>query len=288
MSYMNNYNKRERLEKVMYGPVKLTKSGEKFAKMDTKLLDNAINSNKKINYNEWLGISVNPNLSMEQIKRIYGILRQESKNEKTDTSIPKATATKNLGMREKIRVQLSKHSKLSEEGLESLIMSYRKGQPTVLDNPNITDKHLQMFFDKKVYSKADQDYSFVTFKKLMKSKNINTKLMLNWYNTLVELADWTYTDNNWYAIVSIYLQYDNCPIEILNDIASAEKLGDTVHKKDGSIVKQHPDVNNRRVNQYRLQAVEHKNATSETKGLAFEKTMDEEFAPDEVKDVFLF
>jgi hypothetical protein len=267
-----------RIRDVANSDVKLTKAGEKYSQADEKeievFLKKASNIDK-LNLNELLGISVNPLLTSTQIRTIFKLLKDHNQMEK-DKGIKGATRTKNTGFRGKIRKQLALHSNLDSDAITPLMYGQRLGTPAVLNNPNITKENLDDYFEKKIMTTAQGDgYNFVSFKELMTTKNITSEIALGWYKRLKKYADWEFKDNNWYAIIDAYLEYEDCPFEILKDVMEL------------TTTKGQDDFFNRPL-RYRKAVVEHPNSTDDLKAIAYEKTQLEEFLPQAAKDLFLF
>ncbi len=273
------YTRQQGIEKVAQSEVKLTKAGEKFYKMKAKELTDALAGYaadpSTVNYNEWLGIASNPNLTPEHLREMYRQMKKLAASEKKDENMAKAAKTKNIGQREKVRRVLQEHPSLDDEAFTIFITKYKTGTLHVLKNPAIKKEHLQLFFDEQVLSKNSKyRYHFLAFNQLMTAKNITPDLMEKWYHTLKQFADWTYSDNEWYAIVKAYLEYDECPYEALADIASAPNDGEEDWRSHSE--------------PYRDEALAHKNAKPELKALAYEATKIEKYLPDVVKDIFIF
>lgn len=274
---MGIYERRQAIERVAQSEVKLTKAGEKFAKLSKQeITDMLIDSNEnplEVNYNEWLGIASNPNLTPEHLREMYRQMKRIATLEKKDETIAKATKTKNIGLREKVRRVLQEHPKLDDDAFKTLIMKYRTGILAVLQNPAIKPEFLQLFFNTHVLS-TNYNYNYLAFDQLLTSKNITQQLLEDWYKTLKKFADWSYSDNTWYAIVRSYLQMDNCPYEVLVDVASAPNDGEEGWRSHSE--------------PYREDAVNHKNADEKIKMLAYQHSGDEKYLPQIAKDVFLF
>lgn len=273
-----NIRKAMKIRDSMNSEVKLTKAGEKYSKVDSKDIDTLLKKStdiSKLNLNEIMGLSVNPSLSSAQITTIFELLKKHNDAEKaSDTK--GATRTKNMGIREKIRKQLSLHKNIPTEAIKTLLYGARLGTPAVLNNSNITQKDLDEYFEKKVMTTAQGiGYNFVSFGELIQTDNITPSIALGWYNQLKKYADWNYKDNQWYAIVDAYLEYPDCPVEILEDIVEL------------TVITNKDEFFNRSV-RYIKSVVEHKNSNDDLKLIAYEKTQDEEFLPDTVKEVFLF
>lgn len=272
-----NINKLIQRDKRIDSDVKLTKAGEQWAEEtdSSKVIEKAnFTTPEKLNLNEFLGLSLNPLLKEADIKHIFKLLKIHNDIEKDDKTIKDATKTRNSGTRGQIRKHLAEHPNAGTEIMKNLVVANRMGKPRVLHNPAITDEVLNFFFEKKVMTTAQGGYSFISFGELMKAKNITPKLVMEWYGELKKYADWSYKDNQWYAVVNALIEYDNCPFEILKDIASAP-AGDLNDGWD-------------RAEKNRSYAVEHANATDELKAIAYEITQQEEYLPQMAKDVFLF
>lgn len=258
--------------------VKLTKAGEKYSQADEKEIETLLKKSSKIdslNLNEIMGLATNPLLTDTQIREIFKLLKAHNQMEK-DNGVKEATRTRNTGIRGKIRKLLSLHDNLDPEAIKSLLYGQRLGTPSVLNNSNIKKEHLDEYFEKKIMTTAQGDgYNFVSFKELMSTANITPQIALGWYNRLKKYADWNFKDNNWYAIVDAYLEYDNCPFEILKDIMEL------------TTTKGQEDFFNRPL-RYRKAVVEHLNSTEDLKAIAYEKTGLEEFLPQAAKDLFMF
>lgn len=276
---MGAYERRQGIERVAQSEVKLTKAGEKFAKLSKQeITDALIDSNEnplEVNYNEWLGIASNPNLTPEHLREMYRQMKRIAALEKKDETIAKATKTKNIGLREKVRRVLQEHPKLDDDAFKTFILNYRTGTLPVLQNPTIKPVFLQLFFDTHVLStNPNYNYHYLAFDQLLTSKNITQQLLKDWYKTLKKFADWSYSDNTWYTIVRSYLQMDNCPYEVLVDVVSAPHDGEKGWRSHSE--------------PYREEALSHKNATPDLKNLAFKATGDIKYLPDIAKDIFIF
>jgi len=273
-----NIRKAMKIRDAANSEVKLTKAGEKYSKTDEKNLENYFEKTtaSSLNLNELLGISVNPLITSEQIRAVFKLLKDHQTAEKDNKTVKGATVTRNNGIRGKIRKQLSLHHNLDKDAIKTLLKQSTFGTPSVLNNPNVDSDDLNDFFERKIIKTAQgTGYNFVSFKELMTSKNVTSTLALNWYNKLKKYADWSYKDNQWYAIVEAYLEFEDCPFEILKDII-------TFTNNDN------PDEFFNRQLRYIKQAATHNNSTKELTTIAYEKTGLEEFLPEEVKDIFLF
>lgn len=256
--------------------VKLTKSGEKYSKCNEKEIDKLLKKSsdlEKLNLNELLGLSLNPLLSSTNIRSMFKLLKSHNDYER-ENKVREATRTRNMGVRGKIRKQLALHPNLDSEAIDSLLSNSKLGKPAVLNNPNITKKQLDNYFEKRIIS-SKGGYNFVAFKELMESNHITSAIALEWYNKLKKYADWTYKDNQWYAIVDGFIEFEDCPYEILKDVMELSPTED----KD--------DFFNRPL-RYRKAILKHKNSKPELEQIAYEKTGLEEFLSQEAKDLFLF
>lgn len=273
---MGAYERRQGIERIAQSDVKLTKAGEKWAKATPKEIETLLADTTNINYNEWQGAAVNPKLPATMIRHFFAVLKTVATREKKDEEIAKATKTKNIGQREKIRRLLQEHPNLDDDAFRAIITKYKVGPIGVLNNPMIKEEHLQLFFDTQVLGKgrSGSNYSFLAFQQLLQAKNITTKLFIKWYNTLHQYADWTYSDNEWYAIVRTCLDRDDCPVEILAEIASAPNDGEEGWRSHSE--------------PYRDDALEHKNATTDLVALAYKATGFEKYLPQIAKDIFVF
>jgi len=268
---MDLIDRRIRMETVTNSEVKLTKAGLTYSTASLKKIEKLISNDSKINFNELIGVAVNPNLTGEMIRSIFGKLLSSAKSEKDNTSIPQNTKTKNMGLRSKIRKLLSEHPNLDNDAITSLLLNNSK--TSVLNNSSITEEHLNLFFEKRVLDKKKGEYSFLEFERLSKAKNVTQTIMKKWYNELLKFADWTYSDNQWYSIITSVIMFDDLHIEAINTIASTPKNNES---------------NNWAMEYNRELAVDHKNATEETKLLAFEATHADKYLPKDVIDIFLF
>jgi hypothetical protein len=258
--------------------VKLTKAGEKYSTATEQELETFFDKTSvlDINLNELLGIAVNPMLSSTQIRAVFKLVKEHTSIEKDDKSVKPATVTRNHGIRGKIRKQLSLHQNLDKAAIKTLLQGRTFGTPAVLNNPNVDTEDLDDFFERKIMTTAQgTGYNFVTFKELMTSTTVTEQIALKWYNKLKKYADWDYKDNQWYAIIDAYLEFDDCPFEILKDIM------------DLSITDNQTEYFNKPL-RYRKAVVAHKNSTDELRATAYEKTGLEEFLPQSAKDLFLF
>lgn len=265
-------NKLMKLEKAASRDVKQTKDGLKASTAPSKEINNILEKTP-INYNEYKGLALNPNLSSTQIRTMFNKLKEDNDREKGDKSIPAATLTKNMNSRSQIRVILTQHPNLDPEDIKRILMSNRLSSNSVIfQNPNITEEHLNYYFDDVVMKGVGSyKYSFISFNKLMNAKNINEKLVESWYTTLKKYADWTYSDNQWYSIVSDFLKSPFCPLELLEKVAGLP-IG-----KAFSHLELH-----------REQVYNHKKTTSEIQNIIFTVTKNKKFLPQVAKDVFLF
>lgn len=270
MGAMDSIDRKIRTDKVIQSDVKLTKAGEKCAKANLKEVRKLLSIPNKLNLNQLMGIAVNPNIDTEIIRKIYNILHVLSKNEKQDPNISKATKTRNLGLRGKIRRLLAQNGNLNDDLIEKLIKSAGSNSDYVLGNPSIKEKHLQLYFDEIVNGAINNSYSFLSFSKLVKAKNITQKLMKRWYKELEGWSDWTYEDNNWYSIVEDYLNYDDIWEELLITIAGAPLSSKPISEW------------------HRRGAVDHPKATQKVFIAAYKATKEEKYLPQTVQDVFLF
>jgi len=230
---------------------------------------------KREKMTEWLGLAQNPLLSAKQFEGMFVRLQEIYKEEKDDNSIKEQTKSRNQSMRSAVRQNLMKNPSMPKELMLRAAQARNLSlNPSILQNPSIDDDVLDGFFKRQVYSGNGKTYSFVSFGKIMKAQNVNAKLASKWYEELKQFADWSYADNQWYAIVSALVEFDDCPTHILMDIASAPIDG-----KEGW--RSQSEGN-------RKQAVEHKNSNDDIKSVAYEITQNEEFLPDSVKEMFLF
>lgn len=251
----------------------LTKAGEKYFKCDLTELKTLIEDKDTINFNEWLGASLNPILSSELIRTMFKRLKEQNEAELKNKTMSSSVQMRNTGSRGKIRRNLSMHKNLDSEAMKSLVLKSKIKEPTVFQNENITNEHLQLYFDYKVLL-SDGSYSFISFSQLMQAKNLNQDLVLKWYHTLLKFANWGYTDSEWYAVIASLLGWNDCPVEILNDVAGAPNDG--------------KDSWSSQSERYRKYALDHKNATDATRLSAYEVTGDIELLPKQAKDIFLF
>ena len=276
---MGAYERRQGIEKVAQSEVKLTKAGDKFSKLSKDEITDALSASNEIplevNYNEWLGIASNPNLTPDHLREMYRQMKRIATLEKKDETISKSTKTKNIGLREKVRRVLQEHTSLDDDAFKTFIMKYRTGTLSVLQNPSIKPEFLQLFFDTHVIDITGKNtYNYLAFDQLLTAKNITQKMIEGWYKTLKKFADWTYSDNNWYTIIRSYLAMDNCPYEVLVDVVSAPNDGEEGWRSHSE--------------PYREEAVNHKNADQELRNLMFKVTGDVKYLPDDAKDIFLF
>lgn len=264
-------NKLMKLEKAASRDVKRTKDGLKASTASSKEINNILEKTP-INYNEYKGLALNPNLSSTQIRTMYTKLKEDNDQEKGDKTIPAATLTKNMNSRSLIRVILAQHPNLDPEDIKKLLISSKLSKPAVFQNPNITEEHLNYYFDNVVMKGVGiYKYSFISFERLMNAKNINEQLVESWYDTLKKYADWTYTDNQWYSIVSVFLKSPFCPLELLEKVA-----GLPMGKAFSHLELQREQVFN------------HEKTTNEIQNIIFTVTKNEKFLPQTVKDIFLF
>lgn len=271
---VDSYTRRRKIEDVANSDVKLTKAGEKWAKASAIDIEALLADTENVNYNEWQGAAVNPKLPAEMIRTFFAVLKTIALREKKDEDVSKATKTKNIGQREKIRRLLQEHPNLDDDAFKAIITKYKVGPIGVLNNSKIKEEHLQLFFDAQVLEKGRSNYSFLHFQQLLAAKNVTPALFVKWYNHLHQFADWTYSDNEWYAIVQASLDRDDCPYEILEQIASAPHDGETGWRSHSE--------------PYRERALEHPNAKEDLKALAYGATGFEQYLPQIAKDVFLF
>ena len=264
-------NKLTKLEKAVSRDVKQTKDGIKASTASSKEINNILEKTP-INYNEYKGLALNPNLSSTQIRIMYNKLKEDNDREKGDKSIPAATLTKNMNSRSQIRVILAQHPNLDPEDIKKLLISSKLSKPAVFQNPNIKEEHLNHYFDKVVMNGVGiYKYSFISFNRLMNAKNINEQLVESWYTTLKKYADWTYTDNQWYSIVSDFLKSPFCPLELLEKVAGLPMGNAFSH-----------------LELHRKQVYNHEKTTNEIQNIIFTVTKNEKFLPQTVKDIFLF
>lgn len=264
-------NKLMKLAKAASRDVKQTKDGLKASTASSKEINNILEKTP-INYNEYKGLALNPNLSSTQIRIMYNKLKEDNDREKGDKSIPAATLTKNMNSRSQIRVILAQHPNLDPEDIKKLLISSKLSKSGVFQNPNIKEEHLNYYFGNAVMTSiGSYKYSFIAFNRLMNAKNINEKLVESWYNTLKKYADWTYSDNQWYSIVSDFLKSPFCPVELLEKVAGLP-IG-----KAFSHLELH-----------REQVYNHEKTTNEIQNIIFTVTKNEKFLPQTAKDVFLF
>lgn len=273
------YTRQQGIERVAQSEVKLTKAGEKFFKMKASEITAALAGYaadpSTVNYNEWLGIASNPNLTPEHLREMYRQMKKLATSEKNDENMAKAAKTKNIGQREKVRRVLQEHPSLDDDAFKTFIMKFRTGTLHVLKNPAIKEEHLQLFFDTHVIDITGRNsYNYLSFNQLLEANNITTKLIEKWYETLKKYADWSYSDNNWYTIVRAYLDREDCPYDMLVGIASAPNDGEEGWRSHSE--------------PYREEALTHKNAKPELKAMAYEATKNEKYLPDLVKDIFIF
>jgi hypothetical protein len=269
----SSYDRRIKIENAANSAVVLTKEGQKYANASVDVLEKLISNPDKSNYNALIGAAVNPNLPSELIRPIFAKLNKEVESDKADTSLPKSTKTKNVGLREKIRRLLTQHPNLDAAAKKAILLNKKAKTENILANPSLTDDDLQLFFDNKVLD-GKNSYSFLAFGKLMTAKQLNTKLLFTWFVQLKPFCDWTYSDNQWYSVVNDYLESELCPIEVLIAVASAPKDGKDSWRSNSE--------------RYREEAVNHKNADDNIKALAYEATDNEKYLPQIAKDVFLF
>lgn len=268
-----NINKAINREKVINSDIKLSKAAEKIMNGDRKVIEKSLYNYK---VNDWMGLAQNPLLTDKDIRHMYAELNNQYSYEKADKSVKEATKTRNSGQRGKVKRLLAVHPSLEEKTIMSLLNGKSiMGAPKVLNNPNVTKEMLDLYFEKRIMTTAQgKGYNFVSFKDLMKTKNVTKEIVLGWYRDLVKYADWTLEDNQWYAIIDSYLSFDDCPFEVLKDIVKIP--ADT---KEGFF---------NRPERYREAVVKHKNATPELTEIAYEISKDEKYLPQSVKDVFIF
>ncbi len=253
--------------------VKLSKFATTVMNGNRAVIDKSLDNYK---VTDWFGLALNPLLDDDDIRNMYNQLNDAHQEERKDRQMKDAVKTRNSGSRAKVKRLLSQHPGLGEETIDQLLQASTFGTPKVLNNPNITKKQLDTYFDKKILGTAQgAGYNFVTFKEIMKTKHITEAISLGWYNKLKEFADWEYKDNQWYAIVDAYLDFDDCPYEILEDICKAPPgLG------DGSYFDRPED--------YRKNAIKHPKAKPELKNIAYATTEFVDYISDDAKEMFLF
>ena len=250
--------------------ITLTKAAQIIFEGDRKVVDKSLNNYKP---NEWLGLAQNPLLTPEDMKKIFTELDDAYNREKLE-KVKANVKTRNMGIRGKIRKLISLHQNLSTELIDMMINGSRLGTPTVLNNPNVKKSQLDLYFKNHIMTTAQgSGYNFVSFNKLMETKNITSQIALEWYKQLKPYADWNYQDNQWYAIVAAFLEFDDCPKEILKDIVSVP-----INDSKTSWLERN-----------REQAINHKNADKDDfETIAFRITNDEKYMPASVKEVFIF
>ena len=155
-------NKLMKLEKAASRDVKQTKDGLKASTTPSKEINNILEKTP-INYNEYKGLALNPNLSSTQIRTMFNKLKADNDREMGDKSIPAATLTKNMNSRSQIRVILTQHPNLDPEDIKRILMSNRLSSNSVIfQNPNITEEHLNYYFDDVVMKGVGSyKYSFI-------------------------------------------------------------------------------------------------------------------------------
>ena len=270
-----DFDRRLRIEERAKSDVKLTKAGEKYSKVTFKEIDKFLKKSEKIdtlNLNELLGIASNPNLDGEQFRKVFKLLKDQNAYEK-EKKVNKATITRNMGTRGQVRRLLSIHSNLPEDIIEPLMMG--RGTPAVLSNPKLEKKDLDLYFNKRILTTDGDGYNFLSFGRLMESANITPEIATDWYNILVKHADWTLEDNKWYSIVNNFIDYEDCPTEILKDIISNLPKRKSEKPYDRTIL-------------YTKEIMNHKNADDSFKIFAYKNTGLEEFLPQVITDIFLF
>ncbi len=249
---------------------KLSKAATDIMNGDRTIVDKSLDN---IKLNDWLGLAQNPLLTDDDIINMYRMLQQQNKDEKDCNETPPSTKTKNKGTRAKIRNTLQMHPKVSDALIKDLLSLSGMGTPMVLKNKNVKREHLDFYFQKKIVPKEGK-YNFVTFKDLLQSVNLTNDILIDWYKQLEKMADWTYQDNQWYYVIDAYLEYEDCPFEILKDIVNAPFSGDN----DTSWFN--------RPERYREKAIKQKNSTQELELRAYEITENPIFLPEEAKDIF--
>jgi len=250
--------------------VKLTKAAELIKNGDRNIIEKSLNNLK---LNDWIGLALNPNLTGDDIELMYKLLKEDYNLER-EKNIPNSTKTRNAGTRAKIRNLLAVHPNIKSETIDKILKGARLSIPTVLNNPKITSTQIDNFFNTQVLLQPEKNmgsYSFVGLDKLMQTSQITKSLVQKWFDTLKEYADWTYSDNQWYSVIKAFLEFDDCPEEIINLAASAPLKSDNFWS-----------------NTLRKMAVNHKNASNDTMVQAYKITEDEQFLPDDVKDIFVF
>lgn len=248
---------------------KLSKVGEKLkVTNDRSDIDKSISSRK---LNDWVGLSQNTNLTSEDFKNIFIILKESATADKTE-SITGAQATRNFSLRSAIRRNLLKNASLPREYFEQAIVLTKRAGSEILQNPNITPEDLDLYFNNVVMNWDKNTYSFIYFAKLLGNAKVPDDLVDSWAETLLEFSDWSYTDSQWYSIVNAFLGNEYCPYEIMEGAAKA-KISTEVHGW--------PEM-------LRKKAVEHPNSDDRIKRFAYEVNPLEIYLPDSVKDIFLF
>ena len=236
----------------------------------TALIQNT-KQNTKINYNGLLAAASNPKLSEDMILNIFSVLSTATKDDSV-SPIAKATKTKNVNIRRKIRNQLYIHKNLPQKYIEAAIKS--GDTVSILKNPHLTESNLQRCYDLQVMPKKNGIYDVYTLGKLLKSPAINTDLQLKWYKDLLPFADWKYNDERWDSAMYYFTESKNCPIEVLKDIAIAPPDGREIWRNGAENL--------------RKRAVEHQKAPIEIKSLAFQATGDLKYLSDLAQEIFIF
>jgi len=241
---------------------------ETFTKISKSEIQKIID-NDSINLKKWEAISRNPSITSKQIRQIFKILNEANDNDMKSNLLQ----SKNMSLSAKIKKHLSEHPNMDDDMMASLIETHTLGAPFVLNNPNIKEKHAQMYFDKRVIFK--DNFLSLSFQKVMRTPILSTELVLKWYNQLKPFADWEFKeDNSWSAAITTLIKYEGCPIEVLLDVANAPY---NELKEKGSL-----SENNR------SKAVNHPNSNDKVMATAYEATGKEEFLSQEAKDIFLF
>lgn len=269
-----NINKLIDRENRISSDIKLTKAGEKWAtETDKDKVIKKANFTKAgdVNLNEFIGLTLNPLLTQNDIMSIFKLIKANAEIERDDNSVKPAIKTRNSGSRGIIRKHLSIHPNIDTDTMKKLIVANRMGKPRVLQNPSITPDILEYFFENKVMRVNNGNYNFIAFGALMESKNLSQKQVLEWYNKLKKFADWSYKDNNWYSIIGSLVEYEDCPAEVLLDVSKAPKGDEFSH-----------------VERHRKLAYKHKNTTPDVQSNAYDVTGNEDYLPQEAKDLFLF
>lgn len=259
--------------------IKLSKAAEKLLKYNVDEIQTYLDAVKKdiskLNLNELMGIASNDNLSSEQIREMLKLLNEYSNW--ANFNIKGAQKTRMGTNRSKVRKLLSLHSNLDDRTIRSMMFGSLFGVPSVLNNPNIKDKHIDEYFQKRVIDSKTSEYNMVAFGKLLKKVlNISPSLLEKWYFELKPFADWKVSDNNWYFILNSFLDYDSTPFEVLKDIAENLETEKTSKKESFS------------TNWFLEKTANHKNSNNIIKEIAYNKTEDEEYLSNDVKDLFLF